>query len=117
MRAKENITEGSENNYYSLDDYKNFQNDILFEEKLVKALFDRRSFQYKVLRFYCDWVLQINYDYASMMQFCTRLKTIRDAIAHGEEAYVDQPDDCLFFHEHTIKLIDSLKESMIESLA
>lgn len=115
MRGKENLTEGAEDNYKSLNDYHGMNHDILFEVILSKDVFARRSFKYKSLRFFCDWILQIQYNHQEIGPFCESLKEKRDSIAHGEESYIDKIEDCLPWHQTTIKFIDTLKDSLLDT--
>ena len=39
----------------------------------------------------------------------------RNSIAHGEQSYADATTDCMPWNEKTMKFIDSLKDSLIES--
>lgn len=116
MRAKDNVTEGSVENYWSLVEYMACNNDILIEDKLLRDILEKRSFQYKYLRFICDWVLQINYDHASMLDFCNRLKKKRDCIAHGEDAYIDKIEDCIPWNRQTLEFMDGIKGALLDSL-
>jgi hypothetical protein len=115
MRGKDVLIDGNDRNYKSLNDYNKTDSGVFFKIILGKDIFDKKSFQYKILRFFCDWVLQINYDYNEFRDFCDRLNVRRHAIAHGEQEYVDVAKDCVPWHEKTIKFIDSLKESLLES--
>lgn len=116
LRGKENIIHGNESNYKSLDDYFTCNKNIFFEEILIKKILTMGSFKYKLLRYFCDWVMQIKYDHNKLRDFCEKLKTKRDSIAHGEESYIEHIGDCLPWHKKTINFIDSLKECLIESV-
>ena len=115
MRGKDVLTEGKDGNYKSLEDYHKIKNDSFFEVILSDDVFNKKSFQYKLLRFFCDWVLQINYEHGEFSDFCERLKEKRNSIAHGEQIYADVAEDCMPWHEKTIKFMDSLKDSLVES--
>lgn len=115
MKGKEALTMGSDKNYINYDLFSTNSSYRLLDEKLLKDVFDQRSFQYKSLRFICDWVLQIEFNHDELGSFCKGLKEKRDSIAHGEEVYIDKLEDCLPWHETTIKFIDSLKDSLIEN--
>lgn len=115
MKGEQNITEASEEKYQPLINYHTINKELLFEVIVSKDVLAKRSFKYKSLRFFCDWVLQISYDHQTMNGFCEQLKEKRDAIAHGEESYVHAIDDCLPWHTKTISFIDSLKDSIIQA--
>jgi hypothetical protein len=115
MRGKENVTEGSVANYISLASYSNVAGWALYDERLLTEIFKKKSFQYNLLRFISDWVIQITFNHQSMMDFCRELKSKRDSIAHGEEAYVEDIPDCLHWHKQTINFIDGLKEAILIS--
>ncbi len=80
-----------------------------------KNFINEKSFSYATLRFFCDWVLQIEYAHLEMQAFCKTLAEKRNAIAHGEEAYIEKVDDCLEWHNKTIEFMDSLTTSIINS--
>ena len=113
IRGKNNII--AEDKYKSLQDYVIGNEDLYFEESLIKEILNKGSFKYSMLRYYCDWVLQINLDHKNLRDFCERLKEKRDSIAHGEESYVEFPSDCLPWHKKTISFIDILKDCIMES--
>ena len=115
MKGKEALTVGSEDTYVNYDVFSQTIAYKFLDKKLLKAIFDQRSFQYKSLRFICDWVLQIKFDHDKLNAFCTAIKETRDSIAHGEEFYIDEVKDCLPWHTTTIEFIDSLKDSLIEN--
>lgn len=89
IMGKENATDASENNYkknnYSLPAAK----DDFFKAIRSEYVFNKRSFKFKTLRFFCDWVLQIKYDYNAYNVFCSTFIKKRDEIAHGEKSYVN----------------------------
>ncbi len=115
LRGKENITFGSAEEYRSFDNYSATDRWALINNALMNEIFKKRSFQYKSLRFVCDWVLQIHYDHESLSDFCERLKAKRDSIAHGEESYVEDVSDCLHWHRETIRFIDELKDALVDA--
>jgi RiboL-PSP-HEPN len=80
------------------------------------AVVKERSFGYKTLRFFCDWVLQIRFSHFEKKWFCENLERKRNAIAHGEEAYIDDIQDCVKWHEKTIKIMDDLKDAILLSV-
>jgi MAE_28990/MAE_18760-like HEPN len=79
------------------------------------VVFKQRSFGYKTLRFFCEWVLQIQFAHSEKKWFCESLERKRNAIAHGEEAYIDDIQDCVKWHEDTIKLMDDLKDAILSA--
>jgi hypothetical protein len=111
----DSLTNANEGKYKSLEDYYNSNEDIYFEDSLINKILKSGSFKYKLLRYFCDWVMQVKYNHSEFRDFCERLKEKRDSIAHGEESYVEWPADCLPWHERTINFMDSLKDSLIES--
>lgn len=114
MRGK-NLVDAEENKYKSMDEcYKNSK-DIFFDVTLIDQTTKIKSFNYKLLRYFCDWILQINFNHKDYITFCNTLKKKRDSIAHGEEAYIDSPNDCLQWHNITIQFMDSFKDSLIEN--
>jgi hypothetical protein len=79
------------------------------------AVLNERNFGYKALRFVCDYVLQIQFHYSDRRWFCETLERKRNAIAHGEEAYIDDIQDCVKWHEDTIKFMNDLKDAILLS--
>jgi len=114
MRGEKNL-DASENKYKSLDDYLNSNGELFFDDHMIKEVLKKGSFNYKTLRYFCDWVMQLKYNHSEFRDFCEKLKRKRDCIAHGEESYVDSTEDCLPWHEKTILFMDSLKDALIES--
>ncbi len=92
---------------------ENFQ--TYFSTITSDAVFKNRSFGYDALRFFCDWVLQIKFAHLEKKWFCETLVGKRNAIAHGEEAYIDDIQDCVKWHEDTIKFMDDLKDAILLS--
>jgi hypothetical protein len=78
-----------------------------------RAVLSERSFGYKALIFFCEYVLQIQFSYSDKRWFCESLERKRNAIAHGEEAYIDDIQDCVKWHEDTIKFMDDLKDAIL----
>lgn len=114
LRGKAALTEGSDS-YVSYDAYSSSDVWDFLDDKLEREIFKKSSFQYKFLRFICDWILEINYTHESLEDFCCRLKSKRDSIAHGEESYVDEIEDCLHWHRETLKFLDELKDKLLDS--
>jgi hypothetical protein len=115
MKGKEAITVASEDTYLDFNAFSQVEPYKFMDEKLLNTIFDQRSFQYKSLRFICDWVLQIKFNHSKLSAFCNIIKETRDSIAHGEERYIETVEDCLPWHATTIEFIDSLKDSLIEN--
>ncbi len=113
IKGKEVITNGKSENYKSIFDLTQEKQDFFFDIILSDSVFEKRSFQYKSLRFFCDWVFQINFDYNHFEPFCVLLTNKRNEIAHGEESYIDDTTACNEWHNKTITFIDSLKDSLI----
>lgn len=110
-----NLLGAAENKYKSINDcFQNAKN-VFFDENVTSQILTIGSFDYKLLRYYCDWILQINFNHSNFRDFCKVLKDKRNRIAHGEESYVNLPDDCLPWHIKTIKFIDLLKDALIEN--
>ena len=88
---------------------------MLLDDNFDKAIFTNKSFEYKYLRFMCDWGLQISFEYESMKGFCQTLKEKRNRIAHGEEVYIGVEEDCLPWHHKTVYFIDVLKDTLLDN--
>lgn len=116
IRAKDNIIKASDAKYVSLNDYYSKDCELYFDEVLITETLKKESFKYRWLRYFCDWVLQINFDHGEFSDFCERIKEKRDSIAHGEESYIDSTADCLVWHKKAIEFMDSLKDSLIENV-
>lgn len=112
FQGKEKITR-SNKKYTSLQNYYSLDSNSKFDAITCPQVFEQGSFKYELLRFFCDWVLQIDYSHADLIQFCQGLKQKRDAIAHGEVSYVEIEADCLPWHHKTLEFIDSFKDSII----
>jgi hypothetical protein len=112
MKGKENLLKYSAS-YASIADH-NTKNTVASFEEIRTTARDKRSFDYALLRFFCDWILQIAFDHAHYMDFCKRLHDERNAVAHGEESSIDEAV-CLDFHVKTIAFMDSLKDAMLDS--
>ncbi len=108
-----NLQKADGGKYKSMNDY--FRNTKFIDEKVTTEILKIGSFNYKLLRYYCDWVLQINFNHEEFQNFCKTLKLKRDSIAHGERSYVSLPADCSPWQTDTIKFIDLLKTSIIDS--
>jgi hypothetical protein len=78
------------------------------------AIFSSGNFKYSRLRFFIDWIVQVDFDHAKYKGFCDTLKEKRDRIAHGEHFYLRDVDDCLSWHAPAISLIDELCESILD---
>lgn len=117
MKGKDALTEGSLDTYKSINDYNGDNREIFFKVILGPQIFKERSFKYKSLRFFCDWILQIDFNHQELSSFCDALEKKRNSIAHGEEAYIDKIEDCLPWHKNTVDFIDSLKESLLNNAA
>jgi len=117
MKGKDALTEGSDENYKSLKAYRGESENLFFEVILSPQVFDKRSFKYKSLRFFCDWILQIDFNHQELSGFCNALEKKRNSIAHGEESYIDKIEDCLPWHNNTVNFIDSLKKSLLDNAA
>jgi hypothetical protein len=115
MRGKDNITEASDGKYKSLTDFSQSDSWAFLDEKLLNDIFSKSSFKYKYLRFVCDWVLQLQYNHLDISDFCEKLKVKRDAIAHGEESYIEDVSDCVHWHNKTIEFMDTLKDALIDA--
>lgn len=115
MRGRENITDGAEDKYKSLSDFSKLDRWVHLDEKLLKEVLGKSSFKYRYLRFVCDWVLQVHFNHQDISDFCETLKKKRDAIAHGEQSYVEEISDCLPWHEKTIKFMDTLKDTLVDA--
>lgn len=89
---------------------------VCLGESLFNAINKKASFDYKLLRYYCDWVMQINFEHRQWQDFCDRLKKLRNQIAHGEETYIENTDDCVEWHKRTMIFFDDLKLSILDSL-
>jgi MAE_28990/MAE_18760-like HEPN len=114
FRGKDSVTNAADTKYLkpsSLE--KNFQ--LHFSAIRSDAVMEERSFSYKTLRFFCDWVLQIQFSYDTKKTFCKTLVKKRNAIAHGQEEYIDN-EDCIKWHEATIAFMDELKDAIMASL-
>lgn len=85
----------------------------LIEAISDKSVLESGSFRYERLRFIADFVLQIQFDYLAYKGFCITLKTKRDEIAHGEQSYVEEVQDCVDWHEPTLSLLDSLTNAVL----
>ncbi len=113
FKGKEHVKYAMQNYVSPFHQQDNF--DIYFSTITSDAVFSERSFGYKTLRFFCDWVLQIQFAYVERKWFCETLERKRNAIAHGEEAYIDEINDCIKWHEDTIKFMDDLKDAILSS--
>ena len=114
FKGKENATNAAHKKYLSLSSQgTNFQSHFTVIKS--NAIFEDGSFSYKTLRFFCDWVLQIGFAHDTRKVFCERLVKKRHAIAHGEEEYINDIDDCVKWHEDTFKFMDDLKDSILLS--
>ncbi len=113
FKAKEILLKGKDENYHSCKNLHNIDKNVLFDAIASKEVFEKQSFNFRNLRFFSDWILQIEFDTSEFQGFCTTLKTKRDQIAHGERVYVESIKDCIAWHEPTIFLIDGLTEEVI----
>ena len=110
----ENNFIATDKKYKSFDLYMNGDENFFFSDHIVKSVLNNSSFSYKHLRNYCDWLLQIKFPYSEIQFFCRKLKENRDKISHGEEVYIDSPEDCKQWNKDTIDFIDKLKNAIIE---
>ena len=87
----------------------------IFRQLHLPLFLRKESFDYKTLRFFCDWVLQIKFDHFEKKWFCDSLVIKRHPIAHGERDEGDTIDigDCIKWHEETIKFMDDLKDAIL----
>jgi hypothetical protein len=114
FKGKEHVKYASHAEYVSpFHQQENYQ--TYFSTITSRAVLSERSFSYKALRFFCDYVLQIQFSYPEKRWFCESLERKRNAIAHGEEAYIDDIQDCVRWHEDTIKFMDDLKDAILLS--
>lgn len=102
--------------FKSMSEVFNDNQTSFFDEKIVDSALRNGSFSYELLTYCCDWILQIDFDHVKFGDFCKILKNKRDCIAHGEEAYVTLPDDCLPWHDKAIEFIDSFKDALVKSV-
>lgn len=89
--------------------------EIGLNEMISAKIIGQRSLSFKSLRFFCDWVLRIDFDYGSYEAFCITLKQRRDQIAHGEEVYVDLEEDCKPWQRKCFDFFDEFSESLLVS--
>lgn len=59
--------------------------------------------------------MQVDFNHHDISEFCESLKKKRDAIAHGEQSYVEEISDCLPWHEKTITFMDTLKDALVDA--
>ncbi len=109
-----NLSNSSDEKYKSMTALYESTGDIFFDKTVISQILKIGNFNYKLLRCYCDWILQIDFNHNEFCNFCVTLKEKRDSIAHGEESYVELPNDCLPWHTNTMKFIDLLKDSLVE---
>jgi MAE_28990/MAE_18760-like HEPN len=111
FKGKEHVKQASRKYVSPFHPTENFE--TYFSTIKSDAVFRERSFGYKALRFFCDWVLQIQFAHLEKKWFCESLERKRNAIAHGEEAYIDDIQDCVKWHEDTLKFMDDLKDAIL----
>ena len=114
------IFEGKDNAKYAsksyLSPFKKGDNlDVYFKAISSDAALGR-NFNYNSLRFLCEWVIQIPFEYKNWEAFCKILTRRRNDIAHGEETYIDDISLCVDWHEKTLKFIDDLKDTIISNI-
>jgi hypothetical protein len=115
LKGKNNLTEGANDKYWSFNEFSFMNQWEMMDDKLISEIFDKRSFNYKSLRFVCDWVTQVDFNHSDLIDFCDKMKKKRDAIAHGEEAFVNDIEDCKHWHFNTIKFISSFKNALLDA--
>lgn len=113
--GKEALRRGGENRF-SMCGEDSFE----IREKIIsningKEVFESGSFSYNQLRFFTEWVMQLPFPYIYYKGFCDTLKEKRDAIAHGEEVSIRGVEDCIYWHDPAIELLDKLVDSTIEA--
>lgn len=113
-RSKDIMLLANSNNYTQCLSPETIQNNALIDLIKSNDVMEKGNFKYERLRFFCDWILQINFDHIYYRPFCLTLKTKRDEIAHGERTYVSQVNDCITWHNRTIELIDKLGDTIAE---
>lgn len=82
-----------------------------------KSIIEGGIFSYQRLRFFADFLLQIEFDYVEYKGFCRTLKFKRDQIAHGERSFVNNVSDCVAWHEPTLRLLDEVRDSVLAKAA
>ena len=112
--ARENVTNAKHARYIDPISFSHIGHQELIDYTGSEKIFDTRSFNYKSLRFFADWVMQIRFDHRSFEVFCKALKAKRDKIAHGEQTYVDE-EECLSLHKKTLDFLESLKSAAIDA--
>jgi hypothetical protein len=111
-RSKDIMLLSNTNNYLQCRAPEDIQKTALINIIGSNDVMEKGNFKYERLRFFCDWILQIDFDHLSYRPFCTTLKDKRDQIAHGERTYVSRVDDCINWHEPTVQLIDELGDAV-----
>jgi hypothetical protein len=114
FKGKEHVKAAPEKYVSPFLQKENFE--TYFSTITSASVFKERSFDYKTLRFFCDWVLQIKFAHSEKKWFCDSLVIKRNPIAHGERdegEYTVDIEDCIKWHEETIKFMDDLKDAIL----
>jgi hypothetical protein len=114
FRAKQLMLEGSDGpSYESALRPRENDKSKLIDTIVHKTVIDSGNFSYRRFRFIMNFVLQVDFDCVVYKGFCSTLKTKRDEIAHGERSFVAEVSDCVAWHEPTLSLLDSVRDSVL----
>lgn len=112
FRSKDFLINGSPDNYKTCETGPSKEQALNLIRS--KEIFDNRSFSFKSLRFFMDWIAQVPFDSEKYKGFCQTLLKKRHEIAHGERTYVRVVEDCTSWHMPTILLLDDIVDSIMQ---
>lgn len=116
FKSKQLMLEAKDgDNFEQLINPDNIEKKLLIKSISDKSVIESGSFNYKRLRFFVAFILQIEFSFVDYKGFCNTLKIRRDEIAHGEQSTVQQVSDCLAWHVPTLQLLDGLVDGVLEA--